>query len=86
MPGDGSDEMYQWHFGGSLAWKLETSARWVQLAHARGMRWHIGRVGTADRVRWARDVSADSIDSSLPLRHREHLTRFLAALDTSTTH
>jgi hypothetical protein len=50
------------------------------------MRWHIGRVGTADRVRWARDVSADSIDSSLPLRHREHLTRFLAALDTSTTH
>jgi hypothetical protein len=55
--------MYQGLFvGGSLAWKLETSARWVQLAHAHGMRCHIGRVGTADRVRWARDVSADSIE------------------------
>jgi hypothetical protein len=35
--------MYQGLFvGGSLAWKLETSARWVQLAHGHGMRCHIG--------------------------------------------
>lgn len=74
--------MYQGLFvGGSLSWKLETSASWVQLAHAHGLRCHVGRVGPAHRVRWARSLGCDSIDSSLPLRHRDHLTSFLTALD-----
>jgi hypothetical protein len=67
--------------GGSLAWKLETSASWVRFAHANALRCHIGRVGPAARVRWARQINADSIDSCLPLRHREHLASFLTALD-----
>jgi hypothetical protein len=67
--------------GGSLAWKLETSASWVRFAHANGLRCHIGRVGPAARVRWARQINADSIDSCLPLRHRRHLANFLTALD-----
>src|SRR5262249_13069096 len=67
--------------GGSLPWKLQPSASWVRFAHGNGLRCHIGRVGPADRVRWARSLHADSIDSSLPLRHREHLSSFLAALD-----
>lgn len=70
--------------GGSLRWKLETSASWVQLAHAHGLRCHVGRVGPAHRVRWARSLGADSIDSSLPLRHREHLTGFVAALNEAS--
>lgn len=66
--------------GGTLDWKLATAATWVDLAHARGMRCHIGRVGPPDRVRWALDIAADSIDSSLPLRDRGKLVAFLRAL------
>jgi len=67
--------------GGTLPWKLETSAAWVAFAHARGLRAHIGRCGPPDRVRWARDIGADSIDSCLPLRARKHLDAFVAALE-----
>jgi hypothetical protein len=74
--------MYQGLFvGGTLAWKLETGASWVRCAHANGLQCHIGRVGTPERVRWACQAQADSIDSSLPIRHREHLDAFLSALD-----
>lgn len=66
--------------GGDLDWKLETAAAWCELAHARGRRCHIGRVGPAPRVRWARSIGADSIDSSLPLRHEEHMEAFLKAV------
>lgn len=69
--------------GGMLAWKLATAAAWVELAHAHGKRCHIGRVGTSSRVRWARAIAADSIDSCLPLRHSEHLEAFIAALRES---
>jgi hypothetical protein len=66
--------------GGSLPWKLATGAAWIEFAHRQGLRCHIGRVGTAARVRWAYHAGADSIDSCLPLRHAEHLAEFLAAL------
>ncbi len=66
--------------GGTLEWKLETSAAWMKLAHARGMRCHVGRVGPPDRVLWAHDIGADSIDSCLPIMHAKHLENFLAAL------
>jgi hypothetical protein len=66
--------------GGRLEWKLETGAAWVAFAHERGMKCHIGRCGPPDRVRWARAIGADSIDSSLPLRDRGKLRAFLGAL------
>jgi len=44
--------------GGSLPWKLSTGAAWVELARQHGLRCHIGRVGTAARVRWARMAGA----------------------------
>ena len=66
--------------GGSLGWKLRTSAMWVTLAHAHDRACHIGRVGTPGRVEWAHAIGADSIDSALPLRHEAHLEAFLAAL------
>lgn len=67
--------------GGTLPWKIETAARWVEFAHDLGKQCHIGRVGTYHRVRWARRIGADSIDSSLPLFSEDNLQRFLRGLD-----
>ena len=67
--------------GGSLPWKLRRAAEWVEYAHRRGVQCHIGRVGTEDRVRWARRIGADSIDSCLPLWSADNLARFLRGLD-----
>lgn len=69
--------------GGTLEWKRQTAPAWVDLAHRNGLRCHIGRVGTARRVRWARSIGADSIDSSLPLWSRPKLERFVNALSTA---
>jgi hypothetical protein len=69
--------------GGTLGWKIKTAGAWVKLAHARGLPCHIGRVGTAKRVRWARRIGADSIDSCLPLFAERNLQVFLAALGCS---
>jgi hypothetical protein len=66
--------------GGSLEWKLETAASWVALAHELGMRCHVGRVGIPERIRWAAEIGADSIDSCLPLMFQKHLDRFLATM------
>lgn len=71
--------------GGSLPWKLATGAMWTGLARRYGLCCHIGRFGTAGRVRWAQEIGATSVDSCLPLRHREHLTAFLAALSPQTS-
>lgn len=67
--------------GGSLPWKLKTGAQWVQLAHELGLRCHIGRVGTERRVRWARRIGADSIDSALPLFSEGNFRRFLRGFE-----
>jgi hypothetical protein len=77
---DQPDQYHGIFVGGTLPWKLETGAAWVAFAHGRGMRCHIGRCGTADRVRWAQGIGADSIDSCLPLRDRGKLRAFLGAL------
>lgn len=66
--------------GGSLPWKIRTSAMWVDLAHDCGMPAHVGRVGTFERVQWAKRIGADSIDSCLPLWSVEHLERFVSSL------
>lgn len=69
--------------GGSLAWKIRTAASWVAYAHEFGKPCHIGRVGTGQRVRWARRIGADSIDSCLPLWGEDNLQRFLRGLETN---
>ena len=69
--------------GGTLEWKLRTGAMWAREAHARGLRCHVGRVGSEDRIRWALRIEADSIDSALPLFSEENLERFLSALEPS---
>jgi hypothetical protein len=66
--------------GGTLGWKIRTAAGWAQFAHEHGKPCHVGRVGTPRRVRWARRIGADSIDSSLPLFAERNLQAFLSAL------
>lgn len=63
--------------GGTMDWKLGTAASWIVFAHARGLKVHIGRVGTLERVRWAKAIGADSIDSSFPLWTRDRLAEFI---------
>jgi len=67
--------------GGSTRWKLDTAPTWVKEAHKNGKSCHIGRVGSAQRVRWARAIGADSIDSSLPLWSEENMRSFLGATE-----
>lgn len=66
--------------GGTLEWKLRTGVSWVDFAHAHGKPCHVGRVGTASRVEWARAIGVDSIDSSLPLWSVEKFEAFMGAL------
>jgi hypothetical protein len=71
--------------GGTLPWKIRTGEAWCALARRRAIGCHIGRVGTADRIAWARRIGATSIDSCLPLWSKENLARFVAALETRQT-
>ncbi len=66
--------------GGSLTWKLAHSARFVELAHRASKPCHIGRVGTPKRVRWAKSIGADSIDSSFPLWTLDRMAEFVEAI------
>jgi hypothetical protein len=67
--------------GGTLQWKIATGPEWVRFAHQHGKLAHIGRVGTARRVAWAKRIGVDSIDSCLPLWSRENLNKFVTALN-----
>src|SRR4051794_21490167 len=60
-----------------------TTPMWVAYAHAHGWRCHVGRVGTVERVHWARALGVDSIDSALPLWSTKKLEAFLDALADS---
>ena len=66
--------------GGTLPWKLATGAAWVEFAHAHHFPCHVGRVGTPDRVTWAAECGADSIDSCLPLWSTENMARFVRSV------
>lgn len=66
--------------GGSLPWKLRTGAEWCELGRRLGLPVHVGRVGTVERVEWAREIGASSIDSALPLWSADKLGAWAAAL------
>ncbi len=66
--------------GGSLPWKLSQAHRWCRAAREHGKSCHIGRVGSARRVAWARSICADSIDSCVPLWSADNLRNWAGAL------
>lgn len=50
--------------GGTMRWKLRTGRKWCCLAHENGIPCHIARIGTFKRLCFARNIDADSVDSS----------------------
>ena len=55
--------------GGSKEWKWETAKSWKDFADKCGKKLHIGGVGTLDRLKQARDIGADSVDSTSFVRN-----------------
>lgn len=72
--------------GGLAKWKLLTGKTWVDLAHANGRPCHIGRVGTANRILWARSTDCDSADSAIPIMSEENHRAAKWAMDVPLTH
>ena len=56
--------------GGSLKFKWETAKQWVKYAHSKGLKCHIGRCGTLDRLKYAKKIGADSVDSTSWVRNK----------------
>ena len=50
--------------GGTIEWKWRMAERWVDFAHSRIMKCHIGRCGSIDKLITADRIGADSVDSS----------------------
>lgn len=50
--------------GGTTAWKLATSASWVDFGHKRGLPVHIARVNGPNRLQWSVNIGADSVDGT----------------------
>jgi len=56
--------------GGTEDWKWSTAEEWIKYAHGVGMKAHIGRCGTLDRLRLAEKWGADSVDSTSFVRNK----------------
>ena len=50
--------------GGSMDWKLRTAEDWINFAHGRGLKAHVGRIGTLQGLLNMQRKQADSVDSS----------------------
>jgi len=64
-----SDKFSHIFVGGTIKWKWETAKIWVELAHKFGMKCHIGRCGTIEKLRYAKLIGADSVDSTSFVRN-----------------
>jgi hypothetical protein len=56
--------------GGSNEWKWSTAEEWIGFAHELGMKCHIGRCGTLERLQLAAGWGADSVDSTNFVRNK----------------
>lgn len=65
--------------GASIHFKRTASA-WSALAHRHGKRFHYARASTANHVRYAYDVGADSCDTTQALWSLEHWAKFKATV------
>jgi hypothetical protein len=50
--------------GGTTTWKLETAAFWVKFGHEKKLPVHLARVNGPNRLQWAVDIGADSVDGT----------------------
>lgn len=58
--------------GGSMPWKLETMAQWIEFAHSKKLYCHVGRIGDLDKIKTCERAGADSVDSSNFARHKKN--------------
>jgi len=66
--------------GGTMMWKLK-AGRWiVPLVHEIGLPCHVGRIGTNKKIRWAKRLYVDSIDTAGPLWGMHKLEVFIKAV------
>ena len=56
--------------GGSIEWKWKTVDAWVDFAHERGMKAHIGQAGRLQHLIAADRSGADSVDSTSLVRNQ----------------
>lgn len=61
--------------GGTMSWKLRTGKGWCQFAHKNSIPCHIARIGTFKRLLFAKNMGADSIDSSTFVQGPNRLKR-----------
>lgn len=55
--------------GGDEDWQWSTAPDWIEFAHNRGRRCHIGMCNTLAKLRLAADLGADSVDSTVFVRN-----------------
>ena len=73
--------------GGSPRWKWQTAKRWVEFAHSRGKKLHIGKCGTWRRLLYAQMIGADSVDSTNFARNDSYnaILKYQAAMRGGST-
>jgi hypothetical protein len=82
------DEIDCVFIGGSTEWKLSSNTEEIiSLANRNGTWAHIGRVNSYKRLRWARDIGANSADGTMlvfnPTERLADLKRWLRRLEDS---
>lgn len=55
--------------GGEEDWQWSTAPAWVEYAHSRSKRCHIGMCNTLAKLRLAAEIGADSVDSTVFVRN-----------------
>ena len=66
--------------GGDKRFKMAEGETWATFARAHGLAFHYGSCGTPEKVRHAKRLGADSIDSALPMWSRQKWEAFETAV------
>lgn len=60
--------------GGTNEWKWKTAKEWIDFAHDNDKKCHIGRCGALDKLLYAHELGADSVDSTTFARNGDYRT------------
>lgn len=62
--------------GGSNKWKEEHAKEWCDYAHEHNLKFHYGRCSTPRKLRHAKEIGADSVDSAFILWTTDRFIQF----------
>jgi hypothetical protein len=68
--------------GGTVEWKWNTAEMWSEFSHHTKKKLHIGRAGTQANIQRAKELNADSIDSTSIIRNWESPNNVRHAINT----